>query len=173
MRQEAYRDDPIFTVLGGSMDMLCLLPLLIIYLRQTSSMLSEKEKKLRETMKIMGMSSVTYYFTWLIRYFSVYLVAHIACSAIIASSFTTINFGVVFITFLMFDILLIVQSCFIQVFFTRAKIGMVVALLFFLLQFVVNFIVRNSNNPTYEQSLYGSFSPHSAFVSVLRQMVYC
>lgn len=40
MRQEAYHSDPIYTYLGNSMDMLCLLPLLIIYLRQTSTMLS-------------------------------------------------------------------------------------------------------------------------------------
>ena len=42
MKQEAYYSDPIYTYLGNSMDMLTLLPLLIIYLRQTSTMLSEK-----------------------------------------------------------------------------------------------------------------------------------
>ena len=119
------------------------------------------------------MSSVNYYLTWFIRYFSVYLVTHVLCSAILARSFTSINFGVILITFLLFDILLIIQSCFIQVFFTRAKIGMVIALLFFILQYIVNFVIRSSDNPSYTQNMYGSFSPHSAFVSALQQMVYC
>lgn len=168
MRQEAYYSDPIYTYLGNSMDMLCLLPLLIIYLRQTSTMLSEKEKKIRETMKIMGMSSFNYYMTWFIRYFAVYFVAHAVCSVILSRNFTSINFGIIFITFLLFDILLIIQSCFIQVFFTRAKIGMVIALLFFVLQYVVNFVIRNSDSPSYDQNMYGSFSPHSAFVLALQ-----
>jgi ATP-binding cassette subfamily A (ABC1) protein 3 len=152
--------------------MLCLLPLLIVYLRQTSSMLSEKEKKIRETMKIMGMTSFNYYVTWFIRYFAVYVVIHIICSAILVKNFSHISFGVVLITFLLFDLLLIVQSCFIQVFFTRAKMGMVIALLFFVLQYIVNFIIRNSDNPTYQQNLYGSISPHSAFALAMQELVY-
>jgi hypothetical protein len=43
MKQEAFNDDPLYTFLGNSLDMLCLLPLLIIYLRQISATLTEKE----------------------------------------------------------------------------------------------------------------------------------
>jgi ATP-binding cassette subfamily A (ABC1) protein 3 len=131
-------------------------------------MLSEKEKKIRETMKIMGMTSFNYYFTWFIRYFAVYVIVHVICALILTKSFNYINFGVLLITFLLFDLLLIIQSCFIQVFFTRAKIGMVIALLFFVIQYIVSFIIRNSDNPTYQQALYGSISPHSAFASALQ-----
>lgn len=121
----------------------------------------------------MGMTSFNYYITWFIRYLSVYIVTHLVCSAILATSFSSINFGVAFVTFLLFDILLIVQSCFIQVFFTRAKIGMVIALLFFIIQYIVNFVVRNSDNPSYQLNMYGAFSPHSAFVLALQNMLYC
>lgn len=43
MKQEAFNDDPLYAFLGNSLDMLCLLPLLIVYLRQISAMLTEKE----------------------------------------------------------------------------------------------------------------------------------
>lgn len=135
-------------------------------------MLSEKEKKIRETMKITGMNNTNYYLTWFLRYFISYVIVHLLCSAILSRVLTSLNFGVVFITFLLFDILLIVQSFFIQIFFTRAKIGMVIALLFFILQYVVNFVVRNSDNPSYQQGLNGSISPHSAFVSAFQTMIY-
>lgn len=42
MYQEDFVDDPIYTFLGNSSEFLVLLPLLIIYLRQTSDMLMEK-----------------------------------------------------------------------------------------------------------------------------------
>ena len=45
--QEAYVDDPIYGYLSNSLEYLALFPLLILYLRQTSSMLEEKEKKIR------------------------------------------------------------------------------------------------------------------------------
>jgi ATP-binding cassette subfamily A (ABC1) protein 3 len=152
--------------------MLLLLPLLILYLRQTSTMLSEKEKKIRETMKIMGMTGFIYYVTWFIRYFAVYLVVHLICSVILARTFTYVSIGVFVITFLLFDIVLIVQSLFIQVFFTRAKVGMVISLLFFVVQYVVSFLVRNSDNPTLQQAVLGSISPHSAYTSAMQLMVY-
>lgn len=118
------------------------------------------------------MTGVIYYLTWFIRYFAVYLVVHIISSLILASTFTYVNIGVFIVTFLLFDIVLIVQSLFIQVFFTRAKIGMVISLLFFVVQYVVSFLVRNSDNPTFQLGLLGSISPHSAYSSALQMMVY-
>lgn len=96
-------------------------------------------------MKIMGMSNWNYYATWFLRYFCVYLVIHALATVILHFSLGIVNPGLVFITFILFDILLIVQSMFIQVFFSRAKLGIVIALIFFILQYVFNFIVRTSN----------------------------
>lgn len=42
MYQENYILDNIYSNLGGTIGIIALLPLLLIYLRQTSSMLSEK-----------------------------------------------------------------------------------------------------------------------------------
>jgi ATP-binding cassette, subfamily A (ABC1), member 3 len=99
-------------------------------------------------MSIMGMSMFTYYFTWFIRYFITYLIVHIPASVFVWHSLIYVPIYIPLITFLLFDIVLIVQSFFIQVFFTRAKIGVVIALLFFLGQFIISFVVSNSDNPT-------------------------
>lgn len=45
--QESYTLDNIYNNLGASIGIITLLPLLLIYLRQTSLMLQEKETKVR------------------------------------------------------------------------------------------------------------------------------
>lgn len=94
------------------------------------------------------MSVPIYYFTWFIRYLVVYLIIHIIGSIIIARALPNVPFIIPFVIFILFDILLIVQSFFIQTFFSRSKIGVVIALLFFLVQYILSFVSSNSDNPT-------------------------
>lgn len=42
------------------------MPLMIVFLRMTHSIVYEKEKKLREGMKIMGLSNTSFYLSWII-----------------------------------------------------------------------------------------------------------
>jgi signal transduction histidine kinase len=123
-------------------------------------------------MSIMGMKLWVYYLTWFIRYFAVYLVVHLIGSAILVGAFPHFTFFVPFIVFILFDILLIVQSFFIQIFFTRSKIGMVVALVFFIVQYVLSYTVSTTENPSV--SIYQAISvvPHVAFILAFKEMLY-
>lgn len=156
--------DTIYTEAKNNVAILFLLPLLIIYLRLTSIMLLEKEKKIRETMSIMGMNIPVYYFTWFLRYFITFLIVHIIGSIIIARTLVYVPFYVPFVIFILFDILLIAQSFFIQTFFSRSKIGIVFALLFFLVQFIISFVSSNSDNPTESVNTAISIVPHVALI---------
>jgi ATP-binding cassette subfamily A (ABC1) protein 3 len=127
-------------------------------------MLLEKEKKIRETMSIMGMNIPVYYFTWFLRYFITFLIVHIIGSIIIARTLVYVPFYVPFVLFILFDILLIVQSFFIQTFFSRSKIGVVIALLFFLVQYIISFVSSNSDNPTESVNTAVSIVPHAALI---------
>ena len=152
--------------------MLTLLPLILIYLRQTSIMLTEKETKVRESMYIMGMKGKNYYFSWFMRYFIVLLCIHLICSIIVVRNLPSIPFYIPFIVFILFDIVLIIQNFFIQVFLSRAKIGVVIALLFFLIQYIISFIATNSDNPTTSVNTAISIVPHAAFVLAFRTMLF-
>jgi ATP-binding cassette subfamily A (ABC1) protein 3 len=66
--------------------------------------------------------------------------------------------------FILFDIVMIIQSFFIQTFFSRAKIGVVIALLFFLIQFIISFLSLNSDNPTLGVNTALSIIPHIALI---------
>lgn len=105
-----------------------------------------------------------YYFTWFIRYVIVFLIVHIIGSIIIARTLPHVPFYIPFVIFILFDILLIVQSFFIQTFFSRSKIGVVIALLFFLVQYILSFISSNSDNPTLGVNRAISIVPHVAFI---------
>lgn len=115
-------------------------------------------------MSIMGMKMSHYYFTWFIRYFVVMVIVHLICSIIIARTLPYVTFIVPFIIFILFDIVLIVQNFFIQVFLSRAKIGVVISLLFFVLQYVLSLISTNSDNPTIGVNSALSIIPHAAFI---------
>lgn len=99
-------------------------------------------------MNIMGMNVFTYYFTWFIRYFITFFIVHFIGSLLYSSAFQMVSFIHAFAVWILFDIVVIIQSFFIQTFFTKSKIGVVIALLFFLLQFISSILASESDNPT-------------------------
>lgn len=123
-------------------------------------------------MSIMGMNFFTYNFTWFIRYFITYFIVHIIASAIVSSALKFVPFIIILVVFILFDIVLIVQSLFIQLFFTRARIGVVIALLFFMIQYVISFAISNSNNPTQGVNDVASIVPHIGFILAFQTMLY-
>jgi len=135
-------------------------------------MLQEKETKVRESMSIMGMKIRNYYFTWFVRYYSIYVILHLICSAIISRQLTYVPFYVPLVVFILFDLVLIIQNFFIQVFLTRAKIGVVISLLFFVIQYVLSYISTNSDNPTLGVNGAMSIIPHAAFVLAFQTIIY-
>lgn len=120
----------------------------------------------------MGMNKLLYYLTWFIRFFVIYAIVHLICSGILTYAFQYINFGIFFLVFIVFDILLIVQGFFIQIFFTRSKIGVVFALVFFVIQYILSFIVTTSDNPTLGVNFISSIVPHIGFILAFRTMLY-
>jgi len=120
----------------------------------------------------MGMRTFFYYFSWFFRYFMVYLVLNAICSILFVSQMKNIPFFTIFILYLLFMTVLIVQNFFIQVFLTRAKIGVVISLLFFVVQYVLSFIATNSDNPTAAVNRAISIIPHAAFAIALKTLLY-
>lgn len=170
--QEEYLLDEIYKSLSQSVGTMFLLPLLVIYLRQTSSMLSEKESKVRESMRIMGMRMRYYYLTWFMRYFIIYAIIHGVASGILAYQLKYVPFYVPYILFLLFDSVIITQNFFVQVFVSRAKLGVVITLLFFVLQYVVSLLITNSSSQTEGFNTIMSIVPHVAYILSFTNILY-
>jgi ATP-binding cassette, subfamily A (ABC1), member 3 len=170
--QEQFTLDNIYEKLKGTIGMLVTLPLLIIYLRQTASMLSEKESKVKESMYIIGMSGFSYYATWFLREFLVYELVFLASALVLWLVLPYFTFLVPFLIFSFFGVVLILQSFFVQVFLTRAKIGLIFAFFFFVFQYVLSFIVINSDEPSLAVNLGISFIPHVAVILSFKTLIY-
>lgn len=88
----------------------------------------------------MGMRSSSFYLSWIIQYIIIYTA--IAILIAIGLNITVFKLSSViylFIWFWLFSISLIFQSLFITSFFTRSKLGTIVAMLFFLFLYMIDF----------------------------------
>ena len=118
------------------------------------------------------MKGFNYYWSWFLRYIVIYLIIHVACTIITVKQLQSIPFYIMLLIFLLFDAVLIVQNFFVQVFLSRAKIGVVISLLFFVAQYALSFIAVNSDNPTAGVNFTISIVPHAAFVLAFRTMLF-
>jgi len=85
-----------------------ILPLMIIYLRMTYAMIYEKEKKLREGMKMMGLNNTSFYLSWIIQYLIIYTIISIIATILLSSIvFTHTDGFVLFLNYWLFCIVLI------------------------------------------------------------------
>jgi len=123
------------------------LPLIVVFLRMSSSILTEKENKIREGMKIMGMQDASFYLSWVSWYMIIYTIVSILITIIlIASVYKNSNFILIFIWYWFFCMTLIAQSLFITAFFTNAKLGNIVAMVMSFRKtiiIIVNFFINN------------------------------
>ena len=86
MKVPAHKKDELYQILKGKMDTLIVLPLIIVFLRMTYGLLQEKEKKIKEGMKIMGMNDSSFYLSWLIYYEIIYFIISLIVSNILNAS---------------------------------------------------------------------------------------
>lgn len=73
---------------------------MIVFLRMTHGIIYEKEKKLREGMKIMGLSNTQFYLSWIIQYLLIYGIISILATAILS----------IFIYFILLESMIFVES---------------------------------------------------------------
>lgn len=82
---------------------------------------------------------------------------------------SSVTFSIFFFIYLMFVITLIFQAIFISVFFTRAKPGIVFAIVFFLMQYIFRSLMGSSATSTALKLV--SLSPHAAFTLAINTML--
>jgi ATP-binding cassette, subfamily A (ABC1), member 3 len=80
----------------------------------TYGLLTEKERKIKEGMKIMGMRDSSFYFSWVIWYFGIYFITSLLVSLILKGTvFANSNYLLILIVHQIFCWSLIAQSLFI------------------------------------------------------------
>ncbi|EAR97153.2 ABC transporter family protein (macronuclear) [Tetrahymena thermophila SB210] len=162
MTVEQHRKDDLADTLKGNFSVFVVLPMILGYLRMTYGLLIEKEKKIREGMKIMGMSTASFYISWVLYYLIIFVLTSILVATILKTAiFKHSDWSVLFVWHFLFGISLLFQSLFITTFFTKARIGNIAAMLFFLFQYMIQFVLDSSSVPSESTRLSTSIFSHT------------
>ena len=153
-----YNQDSLTTNLRGSLVFFIAYPLLFPYLRMSNNLIAEKEKKIKEGMKMMGLTTSAFYLSWIIFYLVIYAIISIIYVAILNGLvFKFSTFGLVLVWYFLFCCSLIALSMFVSVFFSKAKTGLIAALVVFLALQFVTFGLSDSSSFSINQA--ASLSP--------------
>lgn len=105
------------------------LPLLFPFVRMTNSILREKEKRIKEGMKMMGLVGSTFYLSWILRYFVVFMLMSLGTSAVLKGAiFSYTSFGYIFIWHFTFILAAASFGLMVTTIFNTAKVGNTVAI---------------------------------------------
>lgn len=100
--------------------------------RLLSNMVSEKESKARESMKMMGLVDFSYWLSWWTYYFIIVTIISGLC--ILVLSFNVIQYSnrfLIFIFFELFGLSLFGLAVFLQAFFSKARVAAITGTLIY------------------------------------------
>ena len=114
--------------------------------RLISNMVSEKETKARESMKMMGLKDFSYWASWFTYYFIIVTIISILSVLVLSINvFKYTNRGILFLFFWIYGISLFGLVIFIQAFFSRARTAAITGTLIYFGTSFINAAVADTN----------------------------
>ncbi|KAL4432497.1 hypothetical protein ABPG74_013351 [Tetrahymena malaccensis] len=172
MQTESYQKSNLYTYAGSFVNIFIVIPMIVPFLRFSSRILHEKEKRIREGMMMMGLGKIAFYTSWFLTYLIVYaLISLLVTAGLKIYFFTTVDFVVIYILHFTFGACLLAQSLFITVFFHKQRTGIIGATFLFLFQFLQSFnqgSPETLNNTAYKAQ---AFIVSNAITQAMRMLV--
>lgn len=167
----AYTRDNLGSTLSGMVEFFLVMPLLLPFLRLLNGILTEKEKRIREGMKIMGLKNIAFYISWFITYFIIMTVISIGVTLTLRYTFfVKSSVGWLFLWYWSYAVCLVSMAILISVFFNRAKIGNIMGfLIIFLLQFIKQAVGKEQISAT--AKFWASIAPPSSVALASQQIL--
>jgi len=149
---QAHIEDDLAASLSGQFQIFFALPILLPYLRFLNGIVSEKEKRIREGMKIMGLKNSAFYLSWFINYFIVFtLISLIVAGILYGGFFTYSSYIYIFLWHWEFSLCLMALGFLVSVFFSKAKQANVTG---FIICFLFSFVQTFANKGTLASGKY-------------------
>ena len=145
MRYKSYRSDPFGSVvgfLGPFFIIVAYMGHLCIYVYR---MVLEKEKKVKEGLKIMGLTEGIYFLSYFLQYSVISLIDSAINAAIFLLLFTRIPYLVFFFIFFLFSLNIFALAFFFQSFINKAKESLILSMLLYFVMFFLSFLVVNDD----------------------------
>ncbi|KAH9488682.1 ATP-binding cassette sub- A member 3 [Bulinus truncatus] len=151
MPYPSYIKDPMILILQNQLPLFLVLSFILSIIINTKNLVYEKERKLKEAMKLMGLKGSVHWVSWFIT-FSIYLVPSMAIYAILfsipvsnnGSVFDKTDASLFFVFLLCYALAMMSFSFMVSTFVQKANVGAAVAgVLFFGFFFIYYFIQPN------------------------------
>ena len=145
-----YINDPFMTNFAGTLGFFLFVTSLVPVCRMISKVVTEKESKVRESMKMMGLLDLPYWLSWFIMYTLIYGVIAIGCTIVSFLIFEYSNKFVIFLIFFLYGQSCLAFSVLISSIFNKAKTAVLVGMLMF---FISYFSLLSVTNTTPKETL--------------------
>lgn len=161
-----YVDDRFVAAIARSLPLFMVLAWIYTISMLVKDIVYEKEKRLKEFMRVMGLTNATHWFSWFITSFiAMFFVSFLLCLIIKYGKVVTFSeITVLFVFYGCFSIATITQCFLISVFFNKANLASVVAgIIYFLLYLPYTILVNYSEVLETWQKFLASLSSTVAF----------
>eukprot|EP00742_Colponemidia_sp_Colp-10_P004062 GILJ01004335.1.p1 GENE.GILJ01004335.1~~GILJ01004335.1.p1 ORF type:complete len:1795 (+),score=302.12 GILJ01004335.1:677-5386(+) len=158
-----YNSDSFFSYIATALPIFMVIAFLLPVSRLISGIVLEKESKIREGMRMMGLRDFAFYGSWYITYAIIFLIVAIVLTIVSQAGkvFSNSNPAIIFFYFWLFGLASMAYCFFISVFFSRGKTASTVGVLCFFASFFVFFAV--SGDFPRNDKMASSLLPPTAF----------
>jgi ATP-binding cassette subfamily A (ABC1) protein 3 len=144
----AYKINLFYTVVLPNLTLLFVIAYLVPVTRLVRALVVEKELKLREVMRIMGLSQAAHFLSWVGLYAAIYAVIALMIALIGTQIFPRSSFGIVFALFFAFGLSSTTFCILVSVFFSRSRTATVLGGVCFFAAYFAFFGISSSENPS-------------------------
>ncbi len=116
-------------------------PLIIVVFR----MIREKETKVKEGMKIMGLTESSYFFSWLFYYLCINTFHAAFNAAILMGLFKFVGYGYIFLFFWLYGMCVFSLAYFFQSIIDKTRIAMIISILVYFIMYFVSVAVLSED----------------------------
>ena len=153
-----YRDD-LPGQLKGRSSIFTIVAYVLPFLKLIYLIVYEKEKKIKEGMKMMGMNETAFYVSWLLTYFIIFMILSLVNSLLLkVFIFTFSNYFFIFIVQALYTISLMFHGLLITSFFSRTKTAVVAGVFLLFIEYLLVQLVQKES-VAYEAKAGASLSP--------------
>ncbi|KAK6177284.1 hypothetical protein SNE40_015412 [Patella caerulea] len=146
-----YFKDPMLLVLQQQLPLLLLLSFILNVIMTAKNIIYEKERKLKESMKLMGLSNAAHWTAWFLTVFIYLTIAMIIYTLLMGLPIspkgpvlTNTDPSIIFVFLMSYGLSIIAFSFLISVFFNKANVGAAAAGILFFATYVPYFFIANS-----------------------------
>jgi len=132
IKTDKYVKDDFSLIFSDMIPLFMLLIYILPMYRLISNLVSEKESKARESMKIMGLLDISYWLSWWFYYFVIVTIISSICICILSiNAIKYSNRGLVFLFFEIYGLSLFGLAVFLQSLFSRARVAAIAGTLIY------------------------------------------